>query len=93
MPSSEAPSPERPLPDLSEPDTGPFWAATKQHRLTYQACGSCGETVFHPRRHNQAEVPRRGSQPGYVVAEIAHYAAPRARCEDHRLDQTLAGAQ
>jgi uncharacterized OB-fold protein len=51
MPSSEAPSPERPLPDLSEPDTGPFWAATRQHRLTYQVCGSCGETVFHPRRH------------------------------------------
>jgi uncharacterized protein len=51
MPSSEAPSPERPLPDLSEPDTGPFWAATKQHRLTYQACGSCGEIIFHPRRH------------------------------------------
>jgi hypothetical protein len=51
MPASEAPSPERPLPDVSEPDTGPFWAATKRHRLTYQVCGSCGEIVFHPRRH------------------------------------------
>jgi uncharacterized OB-fold protein len=51
MPSGEAPSPERPLPILSEPDTGPFWAATKQHRLTYQVCGSCGEIIFHPRRH------------------------------------------
>jgi uncharacterized OB-fold protein len=43
--------PERPLPALSEPDTGPFWGATKEHRLTYQRCASCGETVFHPRRH------------------------------------------
>jgi len=51
MPSSEAPGQERPLPVRSEPDTGPFWAATEQHRLTYQVCGSCGEIVFHPRRH------------------------------------------
>ena len=51
MTSSEAPSPQRPLPNRAEPDTGPFWAATKQHRLTYQVCGSCGEIVFHPRRH------------------------------------------
>jgi uncharacterized protein len=43
--------PERPLPALSEPDTGPFWAATKEHRLTYQRCASCAEIVFHPRRH------------------------------------------
>jgi uncharacterized protein len=42
---------ERPLPTLSEPDTAPFWAATKQHRLTYQVCAACGEIVFHPRRH------------------------------------------
>jgi uncharacterized protein len=43
--------PERPLPSLAEPDTGPFWAATRDHRLTYQVCGSCGELIFHPRRH------------------------------------------
>lgn len=42
---------KRPLPALSEPDTGPFWRATKEHRLTYQRCASCGEIVFHPRRH------------------------------------------
>jgi hypothetical protein len=51
MPSSQAPVPERPLPNLSEADTGPFWAATKEHRLTYQACDSRGEITFHPRRH------------------------------------------
>lgn len=44
-------TPQRPLPTLAEPDTAPFWAATKQHRLTYQVCASCGEIVFYPRRH------------------------------------------
>ena len=43
--------PERPLPSLAEPDTGPFWAATRDHRLTYQVCASCDEVLFHPRRH------------------------------------------
>lgn len=49
--TSERAAPERPLPSLAEPDTAPFWAATKDHRLTYQVCASCGEIVFHPRRH------------------------------------------
>ncbi len=52
MPEHEAP--ERPLPSLSEPDTAPFWTATKDHRLTYQVCASCGEVIFHPRRHCSA---------------------------------------
>lgn len=43
--------PERPLPIFPEPDTEPFWAATRQHRLVYQVCLACGEIVFHPRRH------------------------------------------
>ena len=49
MSSTEA-GPQRPLPDVTEPDTGAFWAATKDHRLTYQVCASCGTVVFHPRR-------------------------------------------
>jgi uncharacterized protein len=44
-------APQRPLPTLAEPDTAPFWAATKQHRLIYQVCASCGEIIFYPRRH------------------------------------------
>src|SRR5260370_37990355 len=43
--------PERPLPLFPEPDTEPFWAATADHRLTYQVCTHCGQVVFHPRRH------------------------------------------
>lgn len=44
-------APQRPLPTLAEPDTAPFWAATQEHRLTYQVCASCGEITFYPRRH------------------------------------------
>ena len=50
MPDQPAP-PERPLPVFPEPDTEPFWAATAEHRLTYQVCRACGQVVFHPRRH------------------------------------------
>jgi uncharacterized protein len=39
----------RPLPDLDEPDTGPFWKAAQQHRLIYQHCDNCGSVVFYPR--------------------------------------------
>jgi uncharacterized protein len=42
---------ERPLPDLSDPDTGAFWRAAQDHRLTYQLCASCGQVVFYPRAH------------------------------------------
>jgi uncharacterized protein len=42
---------ERPLPIFPEPDTEPFWAATAEHRLTYQVCLACDQVVFHPRRH------------------------------------------
>jgi uncharacterized protein len=47
----EGTTPKRPVPTLTEPDTAPYWAATKQHRLTYQVCGTCGEITFYPRRH------------------------------------------
>ena len=39
------------LPDLSDPDTGPFWRAAQEHRLTYQLCSDCGRVVFYPRAH------------------------------------------
>ena len=44
-------TPSRPLPSLAEPDTRPFWEATKTHELRYQLCDDCGGIVFHPRRH------------------------------------------
>ena len=43
--------PRRPLPTLLEPDTQPFWEATKNHELRYQVCDDCNKIVFYPRRH------------------------------------------
>jgi uncharacterized OB-fold protein len=31
----------RPLPDVTDPLTAPFWAALRQRRLQFQACTSC----------------------------------------------------
>jgi hypothetical protein len=42
---------ERPLPRFPEPDTQPFWEATKQHDLRYQVCNACSGIVFYPRGH------------------------------------------
>lgn len=41
----------RPLPRFPEPDTEAFWAATRERRLTYQACRNCGTVIWHPRAH------------------------------------------
>lgn len=41
----------RALPRFPEPDTEPFWEATKAHELTYQVCDACAKVVFFPRRH------------------------------------------
>ena len=49
--SAGAEGPRRPLPSLDEPDTRPFWEATRSGELTYQVCRRCGGVVFHPRRH------------------------------------------
>lgn len=42
---------DRPIPKFPEPDTEPFWEATKDHELKYQVCDDCGGIVWHPRRH------------------------------------------
>lgn len=41
----------RPQPRFPEPDTQPFWDATKRHELTYQTCNTCKEVIFYPRAH------------------------------------------
>ncbi|MCH7698540.1 MAG: OB-fold domain-containing protein [Chloroflexi bacterium] len=45
------PKMDLPLPKFPEPDTEPFWDATKDHELKYQVCDDCGGLVWHPRRH------------------------------------------
>lgn len=42
---------QRPLPRFPEPDTEPFWEATKNHELKYQTCNKCNELIFFARRH------------------------------------------
>ena len=41
----------RPQPRFPEPDTQPFWEATRRHELTYQRCNACHEVIFYPRGH------------------------------------------
>jgi hypothetical protein len=41
----------RPLPRFPEPDSQPFWEATKNHELRYQKCNACGSVVFYPKHH------------------------------------------
>jgi hypothetical protein len=40
---------QRPLPRFPEPNTQPFWEATKNHELKYPKCNDCGNVVFYPR--------------------------------------------
>ncbi|MCC6382214.1 MAG: OB-fold domain-containing protein [Dehalococcoidia bacterium] len=42
----------RPQPRFPEPDTQPFWDATRDHRLLYQVDRTTGQVVFFPRRHS-----------------------------------------
>jgi len=39
----------RPLPRFPEPETQPFWDATKDHKLTYPQCRDCNTVIWFPR--------------------------------------------
>jgi uncharacterized OB-fold protein len=41
----------RPQPRFPEPDSQPFWEATKEKKLIYQTCDSCHKIIFYPRAH------------------------------------------
>ncbi len=41
-------APAKPLPDVDDPETAPFWAATKQSKLVVQRCDSCGYLRWPP---------------------------------------------
>ena len=36
----------KPIPNVNDPEMGPFWQAARQHRLTAQHCTSCGAWNF-----------------------------------------------
>ncbi len=37
------------LPDLDDPDSGPFWAGTARGELLVQTCAACGQSRLPPR--------------------------------------------
>lgn len=41
----------RPLPRFPEPDSEPFWRASRDHELKYQSCDDCNTVVFYPKHH------------------------------------------
>jgi len=68
---------QRPLPRFPEPDSEPFWEATKQHKLIYQTCNECKEVIFFPRRHctncgslNSSWLESRGEGSVYTYSVI-----------------------
>ena len=40
---------EKPLPDIHDALTAPFWAATREGRIVTQRCGHCGRLRWPPR--------------------------------------------
>jgi uncharacterized OB-fold protein len=38
----------KPLPDLTDPVLAPFWANTRQHRLTVPRCTACDHLLWPP---------------------------------------------
>jgi uncharacterized OB-fold protein len=49
-------APSRPLPSLSEPDTGPFWRDCAAHRLTVRRHPETGVVTFLPRLRDAAGI-------------------------------------
>jgi uncharacterized OB-fold protein len=41
-------SAEKPMPDVEDPLTAPFWAATAERKLMVQKCGHCGYLRWPP---------------------------------------------
>ena len=40
----------KPLPDIADPLTAPYWAAARRHELRMQRCPACGYVRFPPAR-------------------------------------------
>lgn len=72
----------KPIPDLNDPDMGPFWAATRERRLTAQKCLECGALRFPAipicesclsERFEWVDVSPRGTIWSYVVYHRAFH--------------------
>ena len=65
--------PDRPLPDVDDPITGPFWEACRRHELAIQRERSTGRWIFPPRPHYAGDtewtrVSGRGRVFTFVIA-------------------------
>jgi uncharacterized OB-fold protein len=65
-----------PLPDLSDRVTAPFWAATREHRLTAPRCTSCQHLLWPPEMvcpecynltFDWDDIPRQGTLWSYAT--------------------------
>lgn len=68
--------PAKPLPNVDDPLTAPFWAATRESRLVLPECGDCGYLQWPPERlcpecqhanRNWLEFPATGTLWSYAV--------------------------
>lgn len=69
-------TPAKPLPDVDDPLTQPFWAATREERLVLPECTNCGYLQWPPERvcpecqhtgRRWLEVPAVGTLWSYAV--------------------------
>lgn len=69
-------TPTKPLPDLNDPLTRPFWEAAREGRLVMPECTACGYVQWPPERmcpecqHRERrwrEVPAKGTLWSYAV--------------------------
>lgn len=70
--------PTRPQPTLDEADTGPFWRACGEHRLTYRRTPH-GEVVFFPRRGRGEECESAGRGVIYTYTVVRRHGQPYFR--------------
>ena len=65
--------PDRPLPDVDDPITGPFWESCRRHELRVQRDRKSGRWIFPPRPHYAGDyewtrVSGRGRVFTFVIA-------------------------
>lgn len=69
-------TPEKPLPDVHDPLTAPFWAATRQSKLVLPRCKGCGYMWWPPEivcpecwtaEREWVEVPAEGTLWSFAV--------------------------
>ncbi|MBI4213479.1 MAG: Zn-ribbon domain-containing OB-fold protein [Chloroflexi bacterium] len=70
----------KPLPDIEDPTSAPYWAGAKAHKLVMQRCPNCSYVRFPPKKvcpecltfsDNWVELPPNGVLQSYVTYDHA----------------------